>query len=260
MQTATNVPLSAIFPGETSDFASFCAVVKTLSRTDTILWCARLNLIVSNPQNTDEGSKQRYCIEHFFDAQEIERGEQFAKEHPGATPFVREQLLELMRWACLLADDLPNDRKSFEDAQVRRRFLKAALMAGDLRVQRVFAAGLPVTDDHRADRLTSILAFRDAVCGKAADMMQVLVRGDAIYRGAFPARYPDAEAQFLAATGITFEQYLDCVSTVRLFFGNVVVAKNACGSRGPRVTVRVRPQVRTRRRMRRRARSIERTG
>jgi hypothetical protein len=221
METATYVPLSAIFPGESGDFASFCTLVKTLSRTDTIFWCARLNLIVSNPQNTDEGSKQRYCIGHFFDAQEIARGEQFAKAHPGATPFFREQLLELMRWACLLADDLPNDGKSFEDAQMRRRFLKAALMASDLRGKRGFAGGLPVTDDHGADRLTSIVALRDAVCGRPADIMQVLVRGDAIYRNAFPARYPNAHAQFLAATGMTLEEYLDCVSTIDVFFGSM---------------------------------------
>jgi hypothetical protein len=107
------VPLSAIFPQEPADFAAFCATVRTLSRTDTIFWCARLNLIVSNPQNADEGSKQRYCIGHFFDAQEIERGKDFAKEYPSATPFYREQLLELMRWVCLLADDLPNDGQTF---------------------------------------------------------------------------------------------------------------------------------------------------
>jgi hypothetical protein len=63
-------------------------------------------------------------------------------------------------------------------------------------------------------------------------MMQVLVRGDAIYRSTFPARYLDAESQFLAATGITLEQYLDCVSTVRLFFGNIhpeAVTPQNCG-------------------------------
>jgi hypothetical protein len=133
VQVTAYVPFSAIFPGERSDFASFCAMVRSLSRTDAIFWCARLNLIVSNPQNTDEGSKQRYCIEHFCDAREIERGTQFAKEHPGARPFFREQLLELMRWACLLADDLPEDGQTFEDPEMRRRFLKAALMAADLR-------------------------------------------------------------------------------------------------------------------------------
>lgn len=221
VQVASYVPLSAIFPGEPSDFDSFRALLRTLSRTDTIFWCARLNLIVSNPQNTDEGSKQRYCIEHFCDAQEIERGKQFEKEHPGARPFFREQLLELMRWACLLADDLPNDGNSFQDPEMRRRFLKAALMASELRGDRVFAGGLPMSGDLRADRLRSIVSLRDAVCERSADIMQVLVRGDAIYRNTFPTRYPDAEAQFLHATGITLKQYLDCVGTVDVFFGSI---------------------------------------
>jgi hypothetical protein len=40
-----------------------------------------------------------------------------------------------------------------------------------------------------------------AVRERTADIQQVLVRGEAIYQKAFPARYPDAEAQFLNATG-----------------------------------------------------------
>ena len=221
MQIAAHVPCSALFPGESSDFASFCALVRGLSRTDAIFWCARLNLIVSNPQNADEGSKQRYCIGRFCDAQEIARGERFAEEHRAARLFFREQLLELMRWVCLLAEDLPNDGNSFDDPQMRRRFLKAALMASDLRGDRLFADGLPVSGDHRADRLRAIVSLRDAVRERPADLQQVLVRGEAIYQKAFPARYPDAEAQFLEATGMTLRQYLDCVSTLCVFFGNM---------------------------------------
>ncbi len=221
VEVATQVSFSAIFPGETSDFASFRALVQGLSRTDAIFWCARLNLILSNPQNADEIGKQRYCIERFCDAQEIARGERFAQEYQSVRWFFREQLLELMRWVCLLADDLPNDGNSFDDPQMRRRFLKAALMASDLRGDRLFPDGLPATGDHSADRLCLIVSLRDAVRERPADIMQVLVRGETIYGRAFPARYPDAEAQFLAANGITLRQYLDCVSTVDVFFGNM---------------------------------------
>jgi hypothetical protein len=115
MRVAPYVPLSAIFPEERGDFASFCAMVRTLSRTDAIFWCARLNLILSNPQNTDEASAQSYCISQFCGPEEIERGKRFATEHPGATPFSRAQLLELIRWTCLLADDLPGDGHTFND-------------------------------------------------------------------------------------------------------------------------------------------------
>ena len=167
MRVAPYVPLSAIFPEERGGFASFCAMVRTLSRTDAIFWCARLNLILSNPQNTDVASKQRYCIERFCDAQEIERGKQFEKEHPGATPFSREQMLELMRWTCFLADDLPGDGETFNDPEVRRRFLKASLIAGELWGDRVFRSGLPVTGDSASDRLRSIVTLRAAVSERA---------------------------------------------------------------------------------------------
>jgi hypothetical protein len=215
------VPFSAIFPGEGDDFASFCALLRSLSRTDTILWCARLSLILSNPQNRDEATKQRYCIGHFCDADEIARGAGFERAHPGARPFFREQLLELMRWACLLAEDAPNDGQSFEDPEVRRRFLKAALMASDVWRRRVYRDGLPTTGDQRADRRRSIIALREGVTLTPPDIMRVLVRGDVIYRAAFLSKYPDAGADFLADAGLTLDQYLTFVSILTVLFGSI---------------------------------------
>jgi hypothetical protein len=121
------VPVSAIYPEVTSDFATFCSLVRSLSRTDTLFWCARLNLILSNPENRDRIGKQEYVIRRFLDDDQIEHLRRFAAEHGGAdgvAVFLRAQLLELMRWTCLLAEDHPNDGETFEDPDVRRTFLR----------------------------------------------------------------------------------------------------------------------------------------
>lgn len=219
-RTSAYVPFSAIFPGESCDFVSFRALVRTLSRTDTLFWCARLSLILSNPQNKDERSKQGYGIRLFFDPQEHERGLQYAKGHGNPRPFFREQLLELIRWTCLLAEDHPNDGSTFTDPDTRRSFLRAALLASDVWGRHAYPDGLKVTGNQLADRRRALLAMRNGVTLTPPDIMHVLVRGEAIYR-AFREHYPGADTQFGEVTGLTLEQYADCLVSVSVFFGNI---------------------------------------
>jgi hypothetical protein len=119
---AAFVPLPELFPGESDDFAAFCSLLRTLSRTDTLFWCARLSLILSNPHDDNDHGKLQYAAGHFLDAEAIGRFNRFLPKHPGARVFFREQLLELIRWTSLLAQDLQGDGKTFDDPDVRRRF------------------------------------------------------------------------------------------------------------------------------------------
>ncbi len=139
------VPFDEIFPHASSDFASFQSGVRQLTRTDALFWCARLNLILSNPSNRDHRRKQESAIRVFFTADEIARINAFARTHQREgydighiAVFFRGQLLELMRSVCLWCEDHPDDGITFERPTVRSTFAQVALMASDLWSRRVY--------------------------------------------------------------------------------------------------------------------------
>ncbi|WP_437999875.1 hypothetical protein WMF26_08260 [Sorangium sp. So ce185] len=220
------VPVSAIFPEVASDFAMFCSLVRSLSRTDTLFWCARLNLLVSNPENNNHIDKQEYAIRLFFDDEEIRRLNSFATEHGGAdgvSVFLRAQLLELIRWTCLLAEDHPDDGKTFEDPAVRRRFVQAAMIASDIWATRIYEGRLLSTGNVSEDRRRAMAAMRQGVSANtlATELMQVLARGVSIYCESFQRGYKDADREFYAATGLTLEQYMACLCAITIHFARV---------------------------------------
>jgi len=221
--TMVYVPVSAVFPDVTPDFATFCATVRSLSRTETISWCAHLNLIVANPQNHDEKCKPQYGLSIFFDAQEIGRVNAFVREHPESAVLFREQLLELVRWSCLLGEDQPGDGQTFADPETRRRFAKAALIASEIWGGRVYRDGLPMTGNQAEDLRHAMPAFRRGVLTRAPDLLLVLARGKSIYEN-FEREYPTADAEFHAATGLSVIQYLVLLWGISIQHANVVPA------------------------------------
>ena len=87
------VPVSEIFPGVVADFQTFRQVVSRLSRTDTVSWWARLNLVLSNPKE-DRKAAQDWSIGRFFDASQSIAVNAFARKHGGAE---RVGVLERLR-------------------------------------------------------------------------------------------------------------------------------------------------------------------
>ena len=98
-----DVPYAAVFSDGPATFDHFKKVVKSLSRTDTLFWCARLNLIIADPK-VDEKTKQQHCLDHFFAPQQIQALNKFVKGRGSDHVVVvhRGTLLELIRWGCLL--------------------------------------------------------------------------------------------------------------------------------------------------------------
>jgi hypothetical protein len=64
-------PYEAVFKDGPPTLDHFKRTVKSLSRTDTLLWCARVNLILADP-NLDERAKQQQFLDIFFESQQIE--------------------------------------------------------------------------------------------------------------------------------------------------------------------------------------------
>ncbi len=69
--TWIHVPYETLFHDGPVTFDRFKQLLKTLSRTDTLFWCARLNLILANP-NLNEKTKQQRVLDCFFTEQQIE--------------------------------------------------------------------------------------------------------------------------------------------------------------------------------------------
>lgn len=250
-QVGVFVPVSAIFPEVTPDFPTFCSLVRSLSRTDTLFWCARLNLILSNPENRNRIGNQEYGLHLFFDQEQIGRLNRFTGEHGGPENvmiFLRSQLLELMRWTCLLAEDHQGDGNTFNDPDVRRRFLQAALIASDLWGDRTWRGKLSSDGSVPEARRRAMAAARQGVAANtsATELMQQLARGVSIYRESFPREYPPAEGEFQTATGISLDQYLACICGLAIHFTNITpqsAAQNPGGFRPDTLGANLTPEI-----------------
>lgn len=50
--TGVYIPVSEVFPSIQNNFETFRSLLQGLSRTDSLFWCARLNLIISCPSDS----------------------------------------------------------------------------------------------------------------------------------------------------------------------------------------------------------------
>jgi len=76
------LPVSEVFPDTKSDFDTFKSLLSNLSRTDAIFWCARINLIISDPES-DHLTKQQAGLNQFFTTEEINRVNDYARKNGG---------------------------------------------------------------------------------------------------------------------------------------------------------------------------------
>lgn len=223
-QLGVFLPVSELFPDIKSDFTTFECVLKKLSRTDTLFWCARLNLVVSDPE-VDHIAKQQFGLDQFLTPEEISRVNDFASEHGGAhrvTVFFRGQLLELIRWALLYCDDHPEDGATFENPDVRRSFAQAALIAGDIWAKRVFGDRFSPDGGIDIARRRSLGAIRKSIEGTlpSPHLPKSLGRGWAFFTNYFPAYNRSFNNDFLASTGLSLEDYFICLGAMITSFMN----------------------------------------
>jgi hypothetical protein len=100
-----NATLEDVYPESPNDFDTFVAPLRSMDRSQTLYWCSRVNLSVSDPMtlsDEDWQAAQQTAITHFFKDQEIERIRALA-QHPvrRVGVFFRGPLLELCgHWPC----------------------------------------------------------------------------------------------------------------------------------------------------------------
>ena len=210
------IPVSEVFPGVQSDFETFKALLRSLSLTETLFWCARLNLVISDPSEHDHIKKQQFAVNKFLTADEIGAVNDFVRRQGDirkVTIFFRGQILELVRWVTLWCEDQPGDGTTFEDEEVRRDFAKAAFIASDVWAQRVFGDRFSLDDGVEKARRRGLGSIRKSIeaISTGSDLVRTLGRGWALFSEYFPKRYTAFEREFKAVAGLSVKEYYICL-------------------------------------------------
>ena len=218
------LPVSEAFPDTGSSFETFKSLLLDLSLNDALFWCARFNLVISNPDD-DHFTKQQFVLNQLFTTEEINRVNDFARKHGGAQAisiFFSGQLRELTRWISLYCHNLPGDGTTFENPEVRRKFAKAALIASDIWSKRVFASRFSLDGGITVARKRSLGSIRKSIEAtmRVPNLPQSLGRGWALFTEYLPRYYPSFEKEFQQATQLSIEEYYICVTAIRINFMN----------------------------------------
>ncbi len=217
------VPVSEVFPDVQSDLGTFRNLLEQLSLTDTLFWCARLNLVISCSITTTHMKRQQFGLNALFTTEEINRVNAFAKEKGGAekiTVFFRGQLLELMRWALLYCHDRIDDGNTFESETVRRTFVQALLIAGDIWSEWVYRDKFSLENGLEIARQKSLGAMRKAVEATALmpDLARSLGRGWTLFSDCIPTHLDNFGQKFRSETGLSVEEYYICLAAIMANF------------------------------------------
>ena len=220
MQVGIYVPVSEIFPEVQPLLPAFASLLRKLSLTDVLFWCARLNHVLTSRSNLTHEQKQAFGLRQFFSPVEIERLNRFCaaeRRPPGSvTIFFRGQLLELVRWAALTCDDHPDDGTTFEDPEKRRIFAQLCLMASDVWAQRTYGNALSLEGGVDAARQRTLGPFRKGAEASltSSELSQDLGRGWRLFCQHIPRFDTGFEALFRLATGLSTEAYFVCWSAL----------------------------------------------
>lgn len=221
------VGIKEVYPEMEPSILTLRELLSTLSLTDSIIWCARFNLIISNSNNADHFGKQAYCIRALLPECEFQKITCSRKSNDEKlfTVFFRAQLLELIRWICLWCTDQLGDGNTFSDDVIRTNFFKAALVTSDLWGGRTYGNKLYIDDTTgiEAARTRALGCMRVAYDASTVgiDPMVAIGRGRKLFLEYFQKLHPDFVAEFLEVTGmhpddfyslqtLIATHYLDC--------------------------------------------------
>ena len=222
--TRVFVPYDAVFSDGPATFDVFKRVLKSLSRTDTLFWCSRLNLILADPQ-LGETAKQQQCLDIFFSSQQIQTMNRFVRQHDGSDHVMvvhRGALLELIRWACRLCNDHPDDGTTCNKAEVRDPLARALLIASELWGKRVYGDSAfegASLDERRRNALGLIRhSIGEASCHPRP--FEALARGSELFSDIMPRFFGSFADAFRQQTGLTLDEYYLGLCTIMAHYMN----------------------------------------
>ncbi|MDB5345617.1 MAG: hypothetical protein JWP89_3994 [Schlesneria sp.] len=226
MRVGVFIPVSAVFEDCDPTIAEFKAQLALLSRTDALIWCARLNLVITNSTHHDRLVRQRFAIQQIFAEPQIKKIADFFAEQKNpqeAAVFFRAQLLELMQWIAVFCKDAADDGVTFEDSNVRNAFGKAALIASELWGSRTYTGKLEVDsslEDIAALRRQSLGATRigTEAASEGMDPMMAIGRGRRLFTEHFALRNERAAIEFEQQSGVSLESFYGILSLIAIYY------------------------------------------
>jgi hypothetical protein len=211
-QVAITVPASTVFPGLVLDFALLRDLVMKLSKTDALLWCSRLNVLLST-KAVPAGVAQLEAAGFLLAPWERELLGGFVRQHLPARCILiyPRQLIELIRWIVMFADDLPNDGSTFNDLETKRCFVKALLLAGEFSSSReqdpYYSQPLGIDRDAALRRLLGPVRRTVEVNSSPINLHDALARGWALFHDGLAKLDTDFPGAFRDAIGLTVRDY-----------------------------------------------------
>ncbi|HEY3814573.1 MAG TPA: hypothetical protein VGL66_15230 [Caulobacteraceae bacterium] len=212
------VPLSALEPELRATPKTMVDLVSRLDRDAALLVCGIVNILVTGSGFTDVPERQRRAFSEVGtpeDGRTID--EWLRRQRPqgaSAVVFFQGQILELVRWIALHAQPGTGDTTCFADPEQRKTFLRAALVASELWSARTIGDRLSGGKTNAEAVERALGAFRKSTeeSGVATHIGVAIARGRLLFQRYLPARLPTFRDEFRAATGITIEDYLTCVT------------------------------------------------
>jgi hypothetical protein len=219
------LPVSEVFPDTKGDFGTFKFLLDNLSRTDSLFWCARINLIISDPE-VDDIKKQNAVLGQFLTTEEINKVNEYTRKNGGVQKvivFFRGQVLELVRWVVLYCKDFSDDGTTFENPETRRNFAKAILIAGDIWSKRVFGNNrFSLDGGMNIARRRALGAIRKSVeaTSRTPFLLKSIGRGWTLFSQVFPRYLKAFNDEFQKATQLSVEEYFICVTAIAINYMN----------------------------------------
>jgi hypothetical protein len=224
-QIGVFLTLDAVFPEQSPSINLLRSLLRRLNKSEVIITCARLNQIASDHLNEGTGTwferhlrKQLKLVASLFNPQLFSRIEAFVRQHPTCTIFFRGQLLELIRWSALFAQNGESKDEMVADSQKRDAFAQALLTVNSLWERRVYRNQLRTEGDLTTRRLRLLSRFRRSISetAKGPDLTQAFVRGRNIICDRVCSLLPDFPESFRGNTGMTLDEYYSCLLLIVL--------------------------------------------
>lgn len=210
-----------VFPGIEGDFATFTSLLKELSLTDTLIFCFRVNHILSEWKKTHE-DKQKEIVGLFFTPEEIQRifsGSPRISSYNELSITTRGPMMVLIQWASMFCKDHKDDGNTFKDPAVRQKFAKAMLIADDLWQKAIKMERMLEDVSTEQARYNLLSTFRQNAAGTHQPTQHgniFVAKGYAMFvdPGYFPERHKEFADQFQAVSGMSIEDYYICLTYI----------------------------------------------
>jgi hypothetical protein len=212
------VPFGALEPSRAAAEATMVELVSRLDRDAALLVCGHVNALVTGSGISDVRERQQRAFRAVGTPDDCDL---INRWHLGTRPkgasaviFFQGQLLELTRWLALHGSPATGDPACFGQTEVRKIFLRAALLASELWAKRTFSDRLSGGQTGAEAIERALGAFRKSIeeSGVAAHPGIAIARGRLLFERFLPERLPTYRSDFATATGMSIGDYLTCVT------------------------------------------------